>query len=450
MADVTIVNSGLLLHRTDIPTGPLIVVSVLEKAGFVVEFRDYQGVAIPKRPSPRTFKAFLDDCADLLGISVMSNSLPTVLGAVRLLKEEKPWIKVFLGGPGCRELAFDILQKFPVDAIVLGEGEITAPELVMALKNDSDLRRVAGIAYKEEDQVIFTKERPLIDDLDSIPFPAYHHIKLESYNNVATVMTARGCPFRCKFCSAHSVPQRKMRYRSIPSIMEELSLLAPQARYVAFLDDTFILSKARALEIARNVQNRFSLRYTCNAKISLMDDDWLKALADTGNFLVFYGVESGSNRVLERIGKGHTLEEARKVIRKTADSIEKVRTSYIWGYPFETLEDFFDTAMSLRQDMQQPNVLSQMSLLSPLPGTELTEEFKDIMSFSPAIQSRAGGLPVNENISDYPELIELITGNPGLFSSFYYFAHEGFESKFNAIKRIDWIYDDQKKRAYGY
>lgn len=447
--DITIINSGLNIRRPFIPVGPLRIAAVLNDIGYKVEFRDYQLKKVANKPSPLVFKNFCRHTADIIGISTFCNTLPTVLGAMRYLKEESPEKTVILGGAGATDIGAKILEHFPVDILVLGEGELTIVELMDALRDGNPLRYINGIAYRNKNgKVVVTKPRDRIKDLSEIPLPAYHHIDFDNYGNSAGIVTSRGCPYNCKFCSAHSIWQRKMTYRDLDDIYRELQLLAPYVDKVDFYDDTFVANKRRAMEIM-DIVREFRLPFYCNGKIPLMDEELLQHMKKANCAQVFYGVESGSNHVLRKINKGHTHEQSREIIRLTSRYIDKISTLYIWGFPFATMEDFYSTVDCIFDDMKIPEVISQISQLSPLPSSDLTQEHRDKLRFSTENQARVGGLPLNHDLKDYPELYETIIQYPNLFPSFYYFEHDSFEKKRKIVRKIDWKFNKDKRKSYA-
>lgn len=451
MPDITIINSGLLVKNPSIPIGPLMIVSVLEKAGYEVEFRDYQGGTVSRKPDPNVFKKFCETDANIIGISVMCNSMPTVLLAVKKIKEEDPDKIIILGGPGATDVGAQLLKDFPVDYIVMGEGEFTIIELMDTIKKGKNPRAIKGIAYKEQDMIVVTTPRERIQNLGSLPLPAYHHIDLSDYDGSASILTVRGCPFHCKFCSTHSIYGGQVIKRDLSHIIEEIKLLAPQSKLIAFVDDTFIADKKWALQIVDIMKAEgINLKWSCNGKIPLMDKEMLNELKQRNCHMIFYGIESGSERVLKMIKKGHTPEQARRVIEMTIDNVEYIRTSYIWGYPFATVEDFYLTLDNLYADMQLPTVISQLSQLSPLPSAPLFKEYGDHLAFDVTAQSRAGGLPINENLADYPELIQVILQYSNLFTSFYYFDHPDFQQKLKIMKNVDWNFNEEERKRRGY
>lgn len=440
MSDMLLINSGFGEYRPGLPIGPLRIISILEEHGFSVDFKDYQLYDPTHHPDPDEFYTFMKPFEDIVGISVICNALPTVLGAVKRLKEEHPDKTVILGGPAPTDVGAKILEEYPVDIIVMGEGEYTIVELMEALQKGTSLDQVNGIIYRENGHIKTTPRRERIHDLDSLPLPAYHHIDFVDYRKLACIMTARGCPYKCGFCSAHSIWQRHMEYRSIENIVEEVLLVEDKSMMLGFLDDTFVAQKKRSMDLIDAIRAEgVDLPYTCNGKITIMDDELLTKLSETGCFQLFYGVESGSNRILKLLDKGHTIEQARDVIRKTVTyEFERVRTSYIWGYPFASSEEFYDTLMSMGEDIRLKKAVTQMSLLSPLPSSPIFKEYHHLIKFDPTIQSRAGGLPIQQALKNYPHVIEMIKEHPHIFSSFYYYGHSDFPQKLETISKIDW------------
>lgn len=441
---ITVVNSGLLMDYPLPPIGPLIISASLMKHGYEIDFRDYQGWNYPKRMSFTTFQHFCRDSADILAISAFCTSLPMVLGAVRLIKQEHPEKIIVMGGPGPNDLCRPILENFPVDYILKGEGEESIIELVDAIENGAGFDRINGLAYRVNGAVVENPPRKRIENLSMVPMPAYELVDLKQYDKVASLLTARGCPFRCKFCGANSIWHHKMSYRSIEDIVAEAKIIAEHANVLAIIDDTFTLSFDRAKEIVAALRRAgIDLPISCNGKITLMNKEWLQFFEKNNFIQIFYGVEAGSDRILKKIGKGHTVSQARNMINETANYVSRVRTSYIWGYPFETTDEFYDLIECIYTDATTPGVNNQMSLLSPLPSSALYLEYGDRIVFRADVQSRAGGLPVEEDLTVYPEVIELIEQYPTLFSSFYYYDQDHFEEKLAAIKKVDWIYNEE-------
>ena len=212
-ADITLVNLNMLFMRygeevereLHVPLGPLYLTRALEDAGFGVDFRDYQCVASNEPFDLNVFLEFLRDPAPVIGLSCMANLLPFTVLAVRAFREAFPDRTVVLGGVGSKSVEEKLLTRFPwMNVICRGEAERTGPELLAALRGGGDLSRVAGLSYRANGTVHHTPDRPRITQLDAIPLPAFEKIDLGRYAGYG-MMTSRGCPYPCTFCSVAPV-----------------------------------------------------------------------------------------------------------------------------------------------------------------------------------------------------------------------------------------------------
>lgn len=451
MSNITLINAGLILRDPIPPIGPLILASVLRSNGHNVTFRDFQTHNVKNRLFFSTFEDFIDTDDQIIGFSVFCTSLPLVLGTITKIKQKNPNKIVILGGAGVNEIQIEIMSHFPVDYILYGEGEESIVELLEAIEAGEGYDKIKGLVYIEGNQIIKNAPRDRLLDLSSVPLPAYDLIDLSKYGKIAYLLTSRGCPFGCKFCATNSIWHRIMAYRSIESVIEELTVISKQCDFeqIAIIDDTFVLDKERSKNLLTRIrENGFFQPFSCNGKISLMNEEWLKILDEKGCNHIFYGVEAGNDTILNIIDKGHTIEQALTIIKQTSDYIPSIRASFIWGYPFETIDDFYDLIEILYELMAIKEVKTQLSLCSPIPGSELHLMYGSNIDFRIDTNSRAGGLPVEEDLEDYVELQKLILLYPDVFPSFYYFKQDNFEEKLNIIKSVDWIYNQNKLKKY--
>ena len=212
-ADITLVNLNMLFMRygeevereLHVPLGPLYLTRALEDAGFEVDFRDYQCVDSDDPFDQETFLDFLHDPAPVIGLSCMANLLPFTILMMRTLREVYPERTLILGGVGSKAVEDHILRRFPwINIICRGEGERSGPDLLSAIQNGPDLAAVAGVSFRSGDSFVHTPDRPRITELDTIPFPAFEKIDLKRYAGYG-MMTSRGCPYPCTFCSVAPV-----------------------------------------------------------------------------------------------------------------------------------------------------------------------------------------------------------------------------------------------------
>ncbi len=440
MADIAIFNATRTAEPT-IPLGPLYLCAVLEDREYDVMFADYQTYEGEDVGSPPAFGAWLDVPADVVGISTLSSSLPLVLAGVRELKARSPDKTVILGGPGTGRIERDILQLLPdVDIVVRGEGEETLLEVMEKLTGGESLQAVRGITYRAAGAVRENPSRPRNNDLDALPYPAYDRIDVSSYaapqTVAAGVLTTRGCPYRCSFCDVSAFWGRQVQQRSVEDVIGELRLLRDyhDVRAFRFLDDIFILDAARVRRLSTALTAaRLDMPWVCHARVDLMTDQLLQCMVDAGCRGVYYGVESGSDRILEQANKGFQAEQAFDVVERTLEYCD-VSVSLIWGFPFEEEEDLLDT-IAAGLHFAQLGAEVQFNMLVPLPSSPLYAAWKDHLSrrLRWEVVTQRCAMDAYEYS---PELSAFIRRYPELFMAFFYFETERFAAHKELIDRF--------------
>ena len=385
MDDITLVNMNLLhivyADRVDrerhVPLGLLYLVSALEREGYRVDLRDYQLAEGDNLFDVERTLAFLEESAPIVGFSCMANLLPYTLLVAQALKARHPEKTVILGGTGPSAVEQGILRTFDgVDAIVRGEGERTIVDLMDALKSGRDLRTVRGISFRSKDAVIENRPRLRVAELDDLPLPAYDRVDTTAYQGFG-VVTSRGCPYRCTFCSVAPVWQHQAVLRSVDSVVAEMVHLFETYGVTMFLlqDEYFVSDKARMLEFCSALASTgLPLSWKCFARVNLVDEEMLSAMADAGCVHVRYGVESGSDAVLRRVVKGFTADDASEVIALSAQIFPEVDAFFIWGFPFETMEDFYKSVFQMVL-FRSWGVRVLPCLLSFLPQTAIYADY---------------------------------------------------------------------------
>jgi len=445
MADITLVNLNMLFMRygeeiereLHVPLGPLYLTRAMEDAGLEVDFRDYQTAPYDDPFDLGNFLEFLKDPAPIIGLSCMANLLPFTVHAMRHLKERYPDRVLVLGGVGSKAVEGKILERFPrVDIIARGEGELTGPELVRTLRAGGDLAGVAGISYRTAGgQVLHNPDRPRLRNLDAIPFPAFHKVDLKRYAGYG-MMTSRGCPYPCTFCSVAPVWNLESYSRSPANIVAEMVHLHRAAGVDLFLfqDEFFVSGKRQVMEFCRELRaTGLHLEWKAFGRVNLVDDEMMRAMADCGCLELRFGIESGSDRVLQRIRKGFTAAQSLRVVPQAVKIFPRVDAFFVWGFPFETLEDFNQSLLQMVSfRMMGARILP--SLLSLLPQTEIFKEYagKAPLEFCPYLFPefvftgheicRGGDIELPEKYRAY---FDLILANPDIFSGFFHIDLEG-------------------------
>ncbi|MDQ7825029.1 MAG: radical SAM protein [Candidatus Eremiobacteraeota bacterium] len=441
MKDITLVNLNMLYVRHfdrvereyHVPLGPLYLTAALEREGFSVDFRDYQFCQSSDPFSAEAIVDFVKEPSEILGFSVMANLLPFTLMALEKVKERYPDRTIILGGVGPKSVERAILERFPwIDLIAVGESERSAPALVRTLQQKGDLGRVPGILYRREGTIVENPRPPRIEDLDAILFPAFHHIDLSKYEGYG-VLTSRGCPYGCTFCSVAPIWDRKSYSRSAENIVKEMRLVHEKAGADLFLfqDEFFVSSKKRVLEFCRVLKKSgLPLYWKTFGRVDLTDGETLREMARAGCLEVRYGIESGSAAILERTRKGFTPEEAVAVVSEALRHIPRVDTFYVWGFPFETMRDFYQSLFQMI-NFRTMGARVLPSLLCFLPQTDIYGEYRgdDRFTFCPDLfpeymvtghevcrGARASVLPAHRAI------FRFIEENRDLFPGFFHYA----------------------------
>jgi anaerobic magnesium-protoporphyrin IX monomethyl ester cyclase len=450
-AAITLVNLNMLFLRygetvereRHVPLGPLYLTRALEDAGFEVDFRDYQMVESDDPFDLGVFLDFLRDPAPVIGLSCMANLLPFTVLALRALRNAYPDRTLVLGGVGSKAVEEKLLARFPwIDAIARGEGERTGPDLLRALRADGDLASVPGVSFRRNGGVVHTPDRERIENLDAIPFPAFGAIDLKRYAGYG-MMTSRGCPYPCTFCSVAPVWSLKSYSRSPRNIVDEMEHLHRKAGVDLFLfqDEFFVSGKRQVLEFCRELRSRrLPVEWKAFGRVNLVDEETMRAMAGCGCLELRFGIESGSDRVLARIQKGFSAAEALDVVPKAIPIFPRVDAFYVWGFPFESMEDFQQSLFQMVSfRMMGARILP--SLLSLLPQTEIYREWagRAPLEFCPHLFPefvftghevyRGGRIELPDRHREY---FDLILENPDIFPGFYHIDLAG-----NVLPKLD-------------
>jgi radical SAM superfamily enzyme YgiQ (UPF0313 family) len=445
-ADLTLVNMNMLLMRyrgavdfeLHTPLGCLYLVKALEGAGLEVDFRDYQ--LWPQTRDPFAVDVccdFLRDPAPIIGLSCMANLLPFTVLAARELRRRHPDRKIVLGGVGPKGVEDQLLRAFPwIDAIARGEGDVTGPELVHALRAGRSLRGVLGVSFREGADVVHTPDRPRIEDLDAIGWPSYDRIDVRSYPTHG-VITSRGCPYPCTFCSVMPVWAQQTRTRSARSVVAEMALLNERHGVDLFLfqDEFFLASKERVLDFCAELQRvGLRVRWKAFGRVNLVDEELMAQMARAGCVQLRFGIESGCDEVLGRIKKGFTAAQSVEAVSTATRVFPSVETFYIWGFPFESMSQFRESLFQMIAFRLMGAHISP-SLLCWLPQTELYAEHgrHSRLEFRPELvpelvltgHETILGDGLSRPRPAQREVYELIRAHPEIFPGFLHHDAEG-------------------------
>jgi anaerobic magnesium-protoporphyrin IX monomethyl ester cyclase len=362
------------------PLSLLYLAASLEKAGhdvLVVDSDDgdltHQGI----------LKRLVSYSPDVVGLPIYTTNLAAAYRLATLLGSEDFGWELLLGGPHVTARPQEVLESFTGCKYALrGECETTIVEFMEFLEGRHDPTSVEGLSYRDNGNIIHYGGVPLERDLDSVSFPARNLLADAYKRNIywrighrgATdvIITSRGCPYDCNFCFQIS---RKFRLRSPENILEELIHIRSMGiKNVHMMDDLFVWDKERCLRILQMIrEQKLGMEFKVRARVDLIDDDLLAAMKETGVVSVVYGIESGSQKILDLMNKRTTVEMNYRAIEMTKRHGLQAYADAFIGYPGETPETIEETRNLLVK--ARPTAVN-LSVMYPLPNTTVYDQTK--------------------------------------------------------------------------
>jgi anaerobic magnesium-protoporphyrin IX monomethyl ester cyclase len=293
---------------------------------------------------------------DLVGFSAMSVEANEMAELARIVKELKPSCPTILGGPHASVFYDYVLKDTNIDYVVIGEGERTFLELLPRLENDEPLDDVKGLAFKRDGDgdMVVTPAREFIENLDSIPLPAWDLVDFQRYSvqismNAfchstpwAIIFTTRACPFQCAYC--HNIFGKKVRKRSVENVMEEIEILTGRygVKELHIVDDIFNIDLPRAKRICDEIVERgikVKLAFPNGLRGDMMDRELIKKLKAAGCYAITYAVETASPRLQKAIRKNLNLDKVKQAIAWTDEEGIIPQGFFMLGFPGETIKE---------------------------------------------------------------------------------------------------------------
>jgi len=359
------------------PLGLAYVAASLEKEGFDVSIIDSAVLDISHQ---RLGEILQEEGPDVIGVTSTTPTIHDAMKAVSVAKKSCPDSITMMGGCHITFLPEETMAECPdLDVGVIGESEVTAGDLMRAIEGKKPLSEVDGIVYRKDHSIIRNRPRKLIENLDEIPFPARHLLPLDRYTvlgerqRIGNILTSRGCPFNCIFCSSSQFYGRRFRGRSPKNVVDEVEEVVNKynIRSIEIVDDTFTVDRERAKGIAEEIIRRgLDIWWACGSRVDLITKELLEVFKRAGCGAIYYGIESGSERVLNILRKGITLEQAKSAIRWAKEVGMEVVGSFIIGTPGETKEDVMKTIKFAKESGID---FAQFTAMTPYLGTEVYE-----------------------------------------------------------------------------
>jgi len=376
-AKVALVNPPLLegsyRHPIFPPLGLAYLAAVLEQDRHEIKIIDCPIYGMNHEELKAELATFQPD---FVGIASMTPTIPSALQSARVAKEACPNSKVIMGGPHATFMDKQILsEEKAVDIVVRGEGEETLLELIQYSLDAKNLCDVKGITFRSEGKIVQTPNRPFIQDLDALPLPAYKYIPIEKYRiygkRILPIMSSRGCPFQCTFCVASQMFGAKFRGRSPKNVVDELEWLRDEhgADGVSFHDDTLTLDRKRIISICDEIIDRkIKLPWGCQTRVDTVSRDIIAKMKEANCNEVSFGIESGSQKILDAVKKRVSVEQCEKAVKWAKEEGLFVAVSTIINYPGETKESMLQTLDLMRRIKPDD---AWLCIATPYPGTEL-------------------------------------------------------------------------------
>ena len=372
-----------------LPLGLGYLASVLRNSGHEVRIMDINAY----RWTPEEVQEKIKNADyDVVGIGAIVTAYSYVKWLIETLRQYHPLKKILVGGSVGTSIPHIILEKTSADIICVGEGEDTIVELIDAIQSTSDLSQVDGIWFRGEDgSICKNNKRAPTENIDKIPLPAWDLFPMDIYlknpvgapnrnkwidgstnSNVLSmnISGTRGCPYKCIYCY-HDFMGQRYRHRSPQNIVDEMKILRDRynVKYFHFIDDEFCLKKSFVFDFCKAVKEEFgnTVTWGCTGRVNLMTEELIACMAETGCVLIGYGIESGSQKMLDVMKKNATIEQAKKAIKLTEKYIGWADCSFMIGTPGENRESIQENIDICKELNLAPEVIF---FSTTYPGTE--------------------------------------------------------------------------------
>ncbi len=373
------------------PLGILYVATYLKKNISSVQIKVIDA-ASPDIPYRELHNLILDFYPDVAGISTYTHTFIDTLKVVDIIKTINPDAHVCLGGHHLTHFARQTLSHQKIDSIIIGEGELKFFNLVNCLLNNKEINNIDGLFTRKNINKVdsHTKnQNHFLDNINILPFPDRNFVKSNHYHNaltkdnkMTTIISSRGCPYTCTFCPQGREPYRP---RISADVADEIEACLSQGfSDFFFAEDTFNINNKKVLDFCREVSKRnLKFSWCCKARIHGINLSTLQAMADTGCYLINFGVETGTDEGLKQLHKGTTTSEIRQVFKWCRQAGIKTMAYFMIGHPFETSKEEIEKNISFLISLDPD--FCNINTVNPVPYTPLFDlgVKKGILSYEP-------------------------------------------------------------------
>jgi len=364
------------------------------------------------------------------GFSTICSTYHITLRLAEELKKIKNDAIIIFGGPQATATSTSSMQNFNyIDFIVLNEADHSLPVLLKHLDSNESFNSVNGVIYRGSNDTLIKNDPVFIEDLNTLPIPSTESIQNpEEHNFYKTeilIDIGRGCPFSCTYCSTCLFFNKRYRMKTIERIIREINFYIDKykIRAINTTHDMLTYNKDFIIELCSEFCKIENLQWTCSVRLDCVDEDIIKALSNSGCKAVFIGVESGSSRIQKLIKKNLNLSSLTETLMLFYKYKIEATCAFMSAFPFELKEDISQTFKAIL-DSLYCLADAQNSLLSPVPGTKLFEEYQNELKFDNTYGSFSNSLLTSYEINKY------IKKYPDIFSTFYYIENENIDREF--------------------
>ncbi len=355
---------------------------------------------------------------DVIGLSTMCSTYPLSLRIAREIKLLHPRTIVILGGPQATVVDECTLEAFSfVDFIVRGEAEETFPQLLSALQNDNDPANTRGITFRDGRRVVRNPSAPVIQDLDSLPLPAFDLFSRMKDCSYIPIEIGRGCPFGCTFCSTNDFFRRSFRLKSPSRVIEQMCTLHERYNVSRFelVHDMFTVDRRRVIAFCEAMlTSGRKFTWSCSARTDSVDEELLSLMSAAGCRGMFFGIETGSSRMQKIIHKNLDMPEAERIIESTGRVGIGITVAFIDGFPDEQKDDLAASVDFIMNAARFDHVSPQINILAPLAKTPLQTLYRDRLVLDQVHSDMS-----HQGWRQDPSDLELISAYSDIFCNFY-------------------------------
>lgn len=421
--NVLIIAPPYRLSQTTFALGLMWIAAVLQKAGHKVEVIDMDVLNLTEGEFTRQLRERTYDYLCTGGMITAWNFLRFTCDYV---KKVHPHVTVVVGGGVVTSTPESFLSVAMADIGVIGEGEETVLEIIDAVENKRSLGMVHGIVYRENGKIVRTRERMPIEDLDTIPFPAWDLFDVKNTysrypschslfkaKRLGSIYTNRGCPFQCTFCYT----DKRVRQRSVSNVIEELKELKDRygIRHIMIADDLFVVRKERTIEFCEAlIKNKLGLTWSATGRCNIVEPNFLRIMKRAGCDFMGLGIESGSESVLKLMKKNQTPKQIIEAVRMVRDAGIVPGGTFILGMPGETCQTIRETVNLYKEINRYRAHVNRFFFATPYPGTPLYAQMcakgkiKDEIRYFELLSERGDAVDFVVNCTDTLTDAELV------------------------------------------